>query len=331
MLNTLTFQYRPLLCISRLLALFIVLLSSTSACFAMVIRQGEYEQRPHFIVETEQATYYFDRAGGGISRLIDGDGNDWVAFKKDPLESFPASAAAGYRGIPNALFGKNNPDAGGGHPGFDRCVSEIVSYNTIRSVTRSGQWAWSWTFTETTATMTMEKAAPDLPWWFLYEGPIAGSFAPKQKFWATNNDGPTRAVPDRKDQFFDHLQWVYFGDIRTPRALYIAQHQPDKLDDTLWFMGNSKKGAVSSADGMLVFGFGRAAKAKPLITGAGHQFTLGLIELETTGKPNAETHQRISRHITDVLSKVPPKTKKEDPPVQFHHTNKLPNGAKSQP
>ncbi len=83
-----------------------------SVIAAVTISDSEYEARPHFKVATENATYYFDRAGGGFSRVLDRDGNDWVAFHRDPLKVHPASAAAGYRGIPNLLFGRDNPDAG---------------------------------------------------------------------------------------------------------------------------------------------------------------------------------------------------------------------------
>jgi|GEM_PF-2541097 len=46
------------------------------ALSAVEISEGSYEDRTQFIVQTESATYYFDRAGGGFSRLIDRDGRD---------------------------------------------------------------------------------------------------------------------------------------------------------------------------------------------------------------------------------------------------------------
>ncbi len=67
----------------------------------------------------------------------------WINFSKEPLKTFPDSAAAGYRGMPNAVFGSNNPDAGAGHPGFDKCESALVGKNVIRTESKSGKWAWT--------------------------------------------------------------------------------------------------------------------------------------------------------------------------------------------
>ena len=170
-----------------------VALAGPFAVSAVEISEGSHEGSAQFVVKTESAKYYFDRAGGGFSRLIDHDGRDWINFSNDPLKTFPDSAAAGYRGIPNVVFGGNNPDAGAGHPGFDQCESRLGSENMIRTETHSGKWAWTWSFTESTATMTMEKPDPEHTWWFLCEGPIAGSFDPKNKFWGV----PTGLFPCR--------------------------------------------------------------------------------------------------------------------------------------
>jgi hypothetical protein len=160
---------------------------------ALDIAEASDQGRPHFMVRTERATWLYDRAGGGFSRLVDLEGRDWIDFGAEPLSAFPESAAAGYRGLPNLVFG--GPDKGAGHPGFDRCTSRVAGPDTIRSTSRSGRWAWSWTFTETTATFTMEKADPEQPWWFLYEGPIAGTFAPPDKVWGTDQGGPRTDAP----------------------------------------------------------------------------------------------------------------------------------------
>lgn len=263
---------------------------------ALEMTEGTHEGRPQFIVRTESATWYFDRAGGGFSRLIDRDGNDWIAFSKTPLKQFPGSAAAGYRGMPNAVFGGDNPDAGAGHPGFDQCESELIGDHTIRTTSRSGKWAWTWTFTETTATMTMETADPAHPWWFLYEGPVAGSFDPKNKFWGTSHGGPRADIPDNQHPFFDRFQWIYFGDRDTPRVLWIAQHEPDDLDDTVWYLGSSEGGAATAPDGMMVFGFGRGKGTKPLFRGAGRQFTVGLLEVEGSAETSG-LHRVVEAHV----------------------------------
>ena len=93
---------------------------------AVEIRDGDYEGRAQFVVKTAAAEYWLDKNAGGFSRLIDRDGRDWISFHKEPLNENPDSAAAGFRGLPNAVFGKDNPDAGVGHPGFDKCESTLV-------------------------------------------------------------------------------------------------------------------------------------------------------------------------------------------------------------
>ena len=107
----------------------------------------------------------------------------------------PASAAAGFRGLPNLVHGKGNPDAGAGHPGFDRCETVQVDAATLRTTTKSGRWQWTWRFTAEAAQCTIERAPADHPWWFLYEGPIAGKFAPTEHYWGTNEGGPRQEAP----------------------------------------------------------------------------------------------------------------------------------------
>ncbi|MGB3587589.1 MAG: hypothetical protein WBA23_13665, partial [Tunicatimonas sp.] len=109
---------------SFLITLFFAIGICLSSCTSVSIEEAMYEDRTHFVVKTTSATYWYDQAGGGLSRLIDSEGNDWVNFKKDPLNEYPASAAAGFRGIPNFVF--QSDDSGAGHPGFDQCRSEVV-------------------------------------------------------------------------------------------------------------------------------------------------------------------------------------------------------------
>ncbi len=266
---------------SFVLLLALLLGTVTPTIHAVEISETTYEGRDQFQIRTENAVWFYDRAGGGFSRLIDPDGRDWINFSKNPLKEYPASAAAGYRGIPNLLFGGSNPDAGGGHPGFDQCQTVQADATTLRTTTKSGRWQWSWRFTEHQATFTMEKVDPDHAWWFLYEGPIAGSFEPEQKFWATDQIAPTTNIPSNGNQLFGQWRWVYFGDRRTPRVLYLVQHQLDDLPDTLWYLGSSEKGSPRAPDGMMVFGFGRGPKTQPQFTRSQVSISVGLLLAET--------------------------------------------------
>jgi hypothetical protein len=242
----------------------------------VTITDADHEGRAQFKIETEQATYYYDRAGGGLSRLIDRDGKDWISFKREPLTGTRAAAGAGYRGIPNLVFGRGNPDAGAGHPGHDQCESTVVSAATIRTVTKSGRWAWSWRFTEENAVLSVEQADPQWPYWFLYEGTVGGRWSPRTHFWGTNRGGPRRELPLGRDKIVDSWRWVYFGDDAVPRVLLAAQVAGDSTTDSLWYMGNSSA-ELAAQDGMIVFGFGRGAEG-PLLRGPGRRFVLGLVE-----------------------------------------------------
>ncbi len=275
-MNTLTGRLN---CLSLARLWTVLLLSSPVTVVAEVrISETTYEERPQLLVETDQATYYLDRAGGGFSRLLDRAGNDWIAFHRDPLKQFPASAAAGYRGIPNLVFGSENPDAGAGHPGFEQCVSETDGPDAIVCRSRSGKWQWRWQFTDAHATLTIVKADAEHPYWFLYEGPVGGKWSPQTHFFGTDTGGPRREIAASQNKLFEQWRWAYFGDNSQPRVLLIAHRDADQLDDTLWYLGNSDRGTASE-DGMIVFGFGRGEGTQPLLRGANQSFRLGFVAL----------------------------------------------------
>jgi hypothetical protein len=241
------------------------------------ITEATYEGRPQHKIETDSATYFLDRAGGGFSRMVDRDGNDWIAFHKDPLKEFPRSAAAGYRGIPNMLFGPDNPVAGGGHPGFDLCQSLKLNDRTIQVQTLNGKWTWEWEFTDQHATLNVTKVEDNTPYWFLYEGPVGGKWSPATHYFGTDRGGPRFDQPDNSNQLFEHWRWVYFGDAASKQVLLAAQLDADDVQDTLWYLGNSKAN-LDSPDGMIVFGFGRGPKSQPLLRGADKKFRIGFVE-----------------------------------------------------
>jgi hypothetical protein len=247
----------------------------------MEIREDSYEGRAQLVVTTQNGTWWLDSAGGGFSRLIDPDGVDWLGFRKDPLERFPDSAAAGYRGMPNCLFGESNPDAGGGHPGFDRCISTMDGKHYLLTRTVSGRWAWHWTLLETSAVFTMEKVDDKHPWWFLYEGTVGGRYEPEKTFWATDTDGRQTRIPDIHNQHYGHWRWVYFGHEDSRWVLYLLREPSEHATDNLWFLGNERGGAADSPDGMLVFGFGRGPRSQALLQEAGLHVTVGFLEKQS--------------------------------------------------
>ncbi len=256
------------------------------------ITEGRYEGAGHFIIHTPAATYYYDKAGGGLSRLIDPAGNDWIAFKRVPWNEYPASAASAYRGLPNFVFGSD--DSGAGHPGHEMCESKLVDERTIRTTSRSGKWQWEWTFFKDYAKVEVLKTDPEQPYWFLYEGTPGGEFDPSRQFYGTNAGGPRRDQLDyyAGNKAFENWQWAYFGHEAVERVLFVVQEEADELSDTFSYLGNTGAG-ITSPDGMVVFGFGRADGAKPLLRKA-HTFYVGFVEY---GGKMGKVHRKVDQRV----------------------------------
>ena len=240
------------------------------------IRETTYEGRPHYLVRTPTANYYLDRAGGGLSRLIDPAGNDWIDFRREPWNEYPASAASAYRGLPNLVFGGEY--GGAGHPGHDQMESMVVGPNQIRSRTPDGAWSWLWTFDAFQGALTVEQTPDGAPYWFLYEGTPGGFWDPANYYYVTGDDLRVRhETPDfyKHESHFGTWPTVAFGHRASPHALFIEQASRDALPDVVGYLGNSDAG-VASKNGMVVAGLGRNAQTEPLLTGR-QTFRFGLV------------------------------------------------------
>jgi hypothetical protein len=267
---------------------------SCLAAAQVTFREDTYEGARHFVVTTPAATYWYDRAGGGLSRLIDRDGHDWISFRREPWNQNPASAAAAYRGLPNFVFG--GPDGGAGHPGFTQCVS-VQAGNTIITESKSGDWRWVWTFAATHARVRLERAGG--PYWFLYEGTPGGSYQPRNWYWGDDRGGPRTELPDHLagSRAIANRHWAYFGSTAAPRILVLAQHEADDIPGAFSVMGNTADG-LAAPDGMTVFGFGRGRDPVGLMRGAPRTWTLGFLEgrIET-----AEQHGGIAARLVGLM------------------------------
>lgn len=231
-----------------------------------------YEGKPHYLVHTKAATYYYDIQGGGFSRIIDTYGNDWVSFKRNPWGQYPASAASSFRGLPNSVW--QGTDDGAGHPGHAKCKSRVKGHRIVTE-SLSGKWKWSWEFFDDHAILDIAATDMDRKYWFLYEGTPGGVFRPANSYFGTNKAGPLAEQPDfyTGSVLGDRFQWIYAGNKSVETVFYMAQLQHDNLMDVISYLGNSDKG-IKSEDGMTVFGFGRTTDTKPLLFGP-HQFVIG--------------------------------------------------------
>lgn len=268
----------------------------TAPSINLSMMEGKYENRPHFIVKTPSAIYYYDQAGGGLSRMLDLAGRDWIDFKMNPWGEYPAAAASAFRGIPNFVFGSD--DGGAGHPGHDQCISGKIGENAILTTSKSGKWQWKWTFFETYAKVEMLKVDPAYAYWFLYEGKPGGKFDPPNQYFGTNLSGPHNEQLDyyKGNKRFEQWQWAYFGHQDVDQVMFIAQEIPDEHSDTFSYLGNTKSG-INAPDGMVVFGFGRASGAKPLMR-TPNTFYVGFIQGKIKNKKN---HKEIGRIIGNIF------------------------------
>jgi FG-GAP-like repeat len=208
---------------------------------------------PVFKIETPVASYFLQKEAGGLSSMIDNQGKDWIAWRDMGTDQYPASAAGDFRGIPNM----NNAD-GITHPGFMECNSTMLDDNAILVESKNGEWAYRWTFYDSYFKISVLKSPADKKFWCLYEGPIAGSFNPREQSWGTNKDGLRKDKPDFNtgEGITENIDFAFFGANKGKNLLYMTTSQDgDGLPDSFGWMGDTLK--AIPRNGMVVFGFGR--------------------------------------------------------------------------
>ncbi|HWP41299.1 MAG TPA: hypothetical protein VNL70_10275, partial [Tepidisphaeraceae bacterium] len=225
-------------------------------------------------IETSVATYFYQKAEGGFSSIVDADGNDWVSWNSN---SNPGSAG-GFRGIPNM-------GPAGFHPGADHDVtSELVSQGPLRAVLESTDSDGNkvrWEFYPSFARQTV--LSMNQPYYFLYEGTPGGALDSADSVVLSNG-----TVHDINETWSDSdglgtengQEWVYFRDSGvgvSGRFLFAVHNTPDDLEDSYFNL----------EDNMTVFGFGRhnnpGAPPDQLLTAVPNVFTIGLSEAGAGG------------------------------------------------
>lgn len=253
----------------------------------------EYEGRSHYKIQTPEVTYYYDIKGGGFSRIMDEDGNDWVSFRMEPWDEYPGSAAGSFRGLPNMVY--QGADNGAGHPGHDRCDSWIEEKKIVTE-SLSGKWKWSWEFFDNHAVLRVLTADPDRSYWFLYEGTPGGRFDPDNTYFGTGQGGPEPLQYNyyTGDIFRDSFQWIYTGHIEVDHTFYMIQCTDDDQPDMASMLGHTENG-LDSPDGMTVFGFGRGKDVTRYLKGR-QIFIIGMYPKKIN---SATLHQELSEFIRD--------------------------------
>jgi hypothetical protein len=102
-----------------------------------------------------------------------------------------------------------------------------------------------------------------------------------------------------KEKIAGNWQWACFGDTSVNRCLIVSKTQKDTLPDVFGYMGNLSSKGIDSSDGMTVFGFGRSADTRPLLTGK-NTFIVGFYERRITEKKD---YRKIAKYISNLTNK----------------------------
>jgi hypothetical protein len=213
-----------------------------------------------YMINTVNATYYFQKDAGGFSSLLDVEGNDWINFH-------PYGGSDGvYRGIPNIVHPDNIY-----HPGHRNCISSLVHVGplkvTIHSVSKNGFWECLWQIYPHHARLILLRSAPE-PYWFLYEGTPGGTIDYEKDFSVRSNGVRLPVGQEWQNQDISTPEWVYFEDSMLDRYIYLVHEDDDVLNDTFWPMQGN----------MTVFGFGRGPGTSKHMTVVPNHFTIGLAD-----------------------------------------------------
>ncbi|MCC6438504.1 MAG: hypothetical protein IT196_26005 [Acidimicrobiales bacterium] len=216
-----------------------------------------------FKISTPRADWYLQKQGASFSSVVDAAGKDWVGYH--PTGQFDGT----YRGIgqltddyfhPGGLLSSVTRDSGSSGP-----------LKAVFNATSTNGWTQRFEVYPTfvRATVTPPAAAPNTPWWYLYEGSPNGDTYIKDggTGTVTRSDGTSSAFNVHWDaNLAQNPSWVNYavGD----RSFFMSHHSTDG-SESHQIMGTS----------MVVFGFGRtlAGGGGPLIGGP-QTFTYGILE-----------------------------------------------------
>jgi len=226
-----------------------------------------YQGDAAFRISTPGATYYYHKNGSGFASLNDEENKDWISFHPE------GGPKGSYRGIPNIAPAGFHPGPGKGNK-----ESSILSAGPLKlrilSETKDEQWGATWDIHPWYATMTLFKKG-QASYWILYEGTPGGEFN-MTDYWVDSNGRRFEMAPFEGHEKAWHgdlpdPEWVYFGDPKLNRVLYLALHQKEKAIDEFWHFGEQ---------GMTVFGFGRGPKQEgwQRLQNVPAQLTIGFAE-----------------------------------------------------
>lgn len=224
---------------------------------------AEYAGQPTFKITTPHGCWFYHQTGAGFASLVDVDGNDWIGYRPE------GGPTGNYRGIPNLAY--DGPGEFHPGPGAGNLVSKIVHQGPLKisiySESRDKKWACIWDIFPAYATLTLLKKGEN-PYWVLYEGTPGGKLDVTGDFWV-NSAGDRFSVSLDWVGDLPDPEWVYFGDSRLGRVLWLLPHGDDDATDQFWQMHQE----------MVVFGLGREYRCcDKYLTRAPARWTFGFAE-----------------------------------------------------
>ncbi len=258
----------------KFLTILVVLLLSASCSARSAKISGEVELThgvddsagggDAYIITTPSATYYLDKAGGGLSSMLDKDGVDWLGFHSQPGSGWKGE----YRGFPNAVHRQDgnyfHAMNAGTEPSTSTVDIETKQHVRITFTSDNGQWEGRWDFFANRCDFTMTNVSVGYKYWIQYEG-VPGGSMDSSDFWFASGDSEKHAIEESRIGDLPAPEWMAFGDADTPRMLYVLHHDDDDFPDD-----------YVSRPYMTVLGFGRREKNKYLETV--QSFSIGFVE-----------------------------------------------------
>ena len=249
-------------------------------------------------VRTPHATFYLEKVGGGLSSVVDQDGNDWIGFHPEP-----GSGAGGeYRGFPNAVFKEAGSYFHPRNANTDPCTTQVVHADDdrieISAVARNQLWKGRYVFTRDGCFFQMTKMPKDRRFWVLYEGTPGGQYDATD--WWMSSSQTTKSVLTKEHRGdITAPEWMAFGDANLDRSLLVYHLEDDSYPDCFYQMQEK----------MTVFGFGRQGMRK-FFDCVPQTFFIGL--LETTAHDEIDTFTRSISHasLSDTMTANDTKRKK---------------------
>lgn len=237
---------------------------------------------PAFRIETPAAVYFLEKSGGGLSSLLDRDGNDWLSFHPES-----GSGAGGeYRGFPNAVFHQGGNYFHAKNSQSDSVTTKVekvtADYVSILVESENHLWQCRYEFNATHCTFSMTKMPEEKKYWVLYEGTPGGELQ-LDDWWMTSAVKTPQPISVPHEGDIPAPEWIAFGDSGGNRSVLLLNHSDDSAPDTHYQMHQK----------MTVFGFGRQ-KMNVFYSSLGQRFSIGLVESGSHADLSIAANQRLA-------------------------------------